>query len=111
MDEVLILGKIHSLSINCQLYLFDKIIKPTLLYGCEIWGLGTYIEIIERLHIQFCKLFLQLKNLTPSYMIFFRELGRYPIVLDVKIRILLFGKESKLSLIIYRLCFEMYTVF
>jgi len=44
------------------------------------------------------------------------ELGRYPIVLDVKIRILsfwsklLFGKESKLSLIIYRLCFEMYTV-
>jgi hypothetical protein len=37
-------------------------------------------------------------------------------VLDVKIRILsfgsklLFGKESKLSLIIYRLCFEMYAV-
>jgi hypothetical protein len=44
------------------------------------------------------------------------ELGRYPIVLDVKIRILsfwskmLFGKESKLSSIIYRLCFEIYTV-
>jgi hypothetical protein len=44
------------------------------------------------------------------------ELGRYPYVLDVKIRILsfwlklLFGKESKLSLMIYRLCFEMYTV-
>ena len=92
MDEVLKLGKIHSLSINCQLCLFDKIIKPTLLYGCEMWGLGTYIEIIERLHIQFYKLFLQLKNLTPTYMIY-GELGRYPIVLDVKIRILSFWSK------------------
>ena len=89
-------------------------VKPTLLYGCEIWGLGN-IEIIERVHIKFCKLLLQLKNSTPTYMIY-GELGRYPIVLDVKIRILSFwsklllGKESKLSLIIYRLCFEMYTV-
>ena len=62
MYEVLKLGRIHSLSINCQLYLFDKMVRPTLLYGCEIRGLRTYIEIIERL--------LQLKNLTPTYMIF-----------------------------------------
>ena len=83
MYEVLKLGRIHSISINCQLDLFDKMIKPTLLYGCEIWGLGN-IEIIERVHIQFCKLLLQLKNSTPTYMIY-GELGRYPIVLDVKI--------------------------
>ena len=117
MYEVLKLGRIHSLSINCQLDLFDKMVKPTLLYGCEIWGPGN-IEIIERVHIKFCKLLLQLKNSTTTYMIY-GELGRYHIVLDVKIRILsfwsklLFGKESKLSLIIqnvYRLCFEMYTV-
>ena len=109
MYEVLKLGRIH-----CQLDLFDKMVKPTLLYGCEIWGLGN-IEIIERVHIKFCKLLLQLKNSSPTCMIY-GELGRYPIVLDVKIRILSFwsklllGKESKLSLIIYRLCFEMYTV-
>ena len=54
MYGVLKLGtRIHSLSINCQLYIFDKMVKPTLLYGCEIWGLGN-IEIIERLHIKFC---------------------------------------------------------
>jgi hypothetical protein len=81
-------------------------VKPTLVYGCEMWGLGN-IEIIERVHITFCKLLLQLKNSTTTYMIY-RELGRYPIVLDVKMRILscwsklLLGKESKLSLIIYR---------
>ena len=50
MHEVLKLGRIHSLSINYQLDLFDKMVKPTLLYGCEIWGLGN-IEIIERVHI------------------------------------------------------------
>ena len=53
-------------------------VKPTLLYGCEIWGLGN-IEIIERVHIEFCKLLLQLKNSTPTCMIY-GELGRYPIV-------------------------------
>jgi hypothetical protein len=57
MYEVLKLGRIHSLSINYQLDLFDKMVKPTLLYGCEIWGLGN-IEIIERVHIKLCKLLL-----------------------------------------------------
>ena len=70
MYEVLKLGRIiHSLSINCQLDLFDKMVKPTLLYGCEIWVLGN-IETIERLYIKLCKLLLQLKKLTPTYMIF-----------------------------------------
>jgi hypothetical protein len=36
MFEVLKRGKVHNLSIQCQLDLFDKIIKPILLYGCEV---------------------------------------------------------------------------
>ena len=92
MYEVLKLGRIHSLSINCQLDLFDKMVKPTLLYGCEIWGLGNK-EIIDRVHITFCKLLLQLKNSTTTYMIY-GELGRYHIVLDVKIRILSFFGQN-----------------
>ena len=69
MYEALKFSKIHSLSINSQLDLFDKLVKPTLLYGCEIWGLGN-LKIIERVHIKFCKLLLQLKNSTPTYMIY-----------------------------------------
>jgi hypothetical protein len=38
MFEVLKRGKIHSLSIQCQLDLFDKIIKPMLLYGVKFGG-------------------------------------------------------------------------
>lgn len=41
--------RIHNLSIDCQLDLFDKIGKPTLLYGCELWGFSK-LDIIEKLH-------------------------------------------------------------
>jgi hypothetical protein len=36
--EVLKRGKIYNLSIQCQLDVFDKMIKPIILYGCEVWG-------------------------------------------------------------------------
>jgi hypothetical protein len=39
MYEVSRKGRIHNVSIKCQLDLFDKIVKPILLYGCEIGGL------------------------------------------------------------------------
>ena len=41
MYEVLKLGRKHNLSIECLLRLFDKMVKPNLLYGCEIWGFGN----------------------------------------------------------------------
>jgi hypothetical protein len=41
MYEVLKLGRLHNLTIPCQLDLFDKMVKPVLLYGCELWGYGN----------------------------------------------------------------------
>ena len=38
MYEVIKKGRKQNLSISCQLDPFDKIVKPILLYGCEIWG-------------------------------------------------------------------------
>jgi hypothetical protein len=35
--------------------IFDKTVKPILLYGCETWGFGKN-DIIERVHLKFCKL-------------------------------------------------------
>jgi hypothetical protein len=51
MCEVLKLWRTHSLSIPCQLDLFDKMVKPVLLYGCEIWGYGNN-QIIERVQLK-----------------------------------------------------------
>jgi hypothetical protein len=41
MYEVLKIGRMHKLSIKCLLDLFDKMIKPILLYGCEVWGFSN----------------------------------------------------------------------
>ena len=82
-------------------------VKPMILYGCEIWGFGNN-EIIERLHLKFCK--LHLKTSTPDYMVY-GELGRYPISIDIKVRMIKFwcklimGKQSKLSHICYKLLY------
>ena len=72
-------------------------------------------DILERVHLNFSILLLNLKTSTPSYMIY-GELERYPIEIDVNVRIISFwtklccGKESKLSAIIYKLCYQMSVV-
>jgi hypothetical protein len=35
-------------------------------------------EVLERVHLKFCKILLNLKSSTPNYMVY-GELGRYPI--------------------------------
>jgi len=48
--------------------MFDKTILPILLYVSEIWSFET-IDIIERVHLRFCKLILHLKQSTPNCMV------------------------------------------
>ena len=89
--------------------LFDKIVLPILLYGSEIWGFEN-LDILERVHLKFCKLILHLKQTTPSFIVY-AELGRHPIHIDVKIRMLNFlcklinDKESKIACLLYKLLF------
>lgn len=40
-----------NLPIDLQIDLFNKTIKPILLYGCELWGIGN-IETIERVQLK-----------------------------------------------------------
>jgi hypothetical protein len=46
MFEVLKRGRRHNLSIECQLELFNKMVKPILLYGSEIWGFSKNIQCL-----------------------------------------------------------------
>ena len=39
-----------------------------LTYGSEIWGYEN-IDILEKVHVQFCKLLLDLKTSTPNAMV------------------------------------------
>jgi hypothetical protein len=65
--EVIKKGRKHNISISCQLDLFDKMVKSILLYGCEIWGFGNN-DILEKVHLKFCKMILHLKATTPNCM-------------------------------------------
>jgi hypothetical protein len=109
MYEVMKKGRKHNLSISCQLDLFDKLVKLRLLYGCEIWDFGNN-DILEKVHLKFCKIILHLKATTPNCMIY-GELGRYPLYIDINLRNILYwaklitGKDIKLSIISYRLLY------
>jgi hypothetical protein len=39
------------------------------LYGCEIWGFGNN-DILEKVHLKFCKIILHLKATTPNCMMY-----------------------------------------
>jgi len=82
-------------------------VKPILLYGCEIWGFGNN-DLIERVHLTFCKHLLNLKNKSTPNFIKYGELGAYPMSVYIKLRMvnywskLINGKDGKRSLILYK---------
>ena len=52
----------QSLSIDLQIELFNKTVKPILLYGSEIWGFGN-CDAIEQIQLKFIKYALNLKKI------------------------------------------------
>ena len=68
------------------------------------------LQIIEKVHLQFCKQILNVKKSTPNFMVF-GELGRLPLEIQVKLRMVSFWSklvhdENKLSSILYKLIFS-----
>ena len=101
-----------SLPVDLQIELFEKTVKPILLYGCEIWGFGN-INVIEQVQLRFFKYLFNLKTTTPNYIIY-GEFGIFPIKIDIYTRMITFwGKlvetqNSKLSSLVYKIVFSMY---
>jgi hypothetical protein len=59
------------------------LVKPILLYDCEIWGFGNN-DILEKVHLKVCKIILHSKATTPNCMMY-GDLGRYPLDIDIKL--------------------------
>lgn len=68
--------------IDLQIELFNKTIKPILLYGAEICGYGNN-DIIERVQLKFLKYILKFKRFTPNYMVY-GETGCMPLTVDIE---------------------------
>ena len=66
--------------------------KLILFYGCKVWGFSN-INIVEKLHLKFCKYILNLNNSTPNYMEY-GELGRYPLYMYIKVRMVTFWPNT-----------------
>ena len=85
--------------------LFDAMVKPITLYGCDVWGTETtpsiqsyfmkgkidsvdkYLRYInncphEQLHLKFCKMLLGLRKNTPNLAVR-AELGRFPLTIEI----------------------------
>ena len=110
-----VLGKARRLGLplDIQLHLFDTMVVPILLYGGEVWGCGK-LDIVERLHLKFCKFLLQVKPSTPNCIVY-GELGRYPLAVVCKVKLinywanLIHGKDTKYLYIMYKIMYDMYT--
>jgi hypothetical protein len=44
----------YNLALECQLDIFDKVVAPIILHGCEIWGFEN-LDIIECVHLKFLR--------------------------------------------------------
>lgn len=101
-----------GLPIDIQLKMFDTMVSPILLYGCEVWGYENNAAV-ESLFLQFYKIILGVKKSTPN-CILYGELGRYPTDIFIKSRMigmwkrLVCNKQDKISAMLYKLLFNMH---
>jgi hypothetical protein len=99
------------LPVDIQLLLLDSMIEPILIYGSGVWEYEN-LKFIQQIHLKYCKRVLQVRNTNPNFMVL-GELGRFPIEVKVKLKIISFWSrliqsESKLSNILYKLMLSLY---
>ncbi|KAL9978039.1 hypothetical protein ACROYT_G015516 [Oculina patagonica] len=90
-----------SAAIAIKNKLFNALVKPVLLYACEIWGpellsYKTHFDksTIEQVHIKFCKQTLNVPWYTENIACR-AELGRYPLIIDIKTSIFSYWQRLK----------------
>ena len=86
------LSKSKEKTTKVYLHLFDTLVKPILLYACEVWGdslTGKAYNIdsifnnpVEKFHLKVCKEILMIKKTSPNYSTL-AELGRFPVRLNI----------------------------
>ena len=67
--------------IDIECNLFEKLVFPILLYGCEIWGFHC-VNMLETFYRKFLKKILHLRPSTPSCMVY-GEVGKLPLQVTV----------------------------
>ena len=71
-----------NLPLDIQIDLFNKMIKPILTYGSELWGFGN-LDVIERVQLKYLKYIFKMKMSTPNCMVY-GESGCMPVSIDIE---------------------------
>ena len=69
----------HNLAVDCTLDMFDRIVKPVMLYGCEV----SIFDLKKNYTENFVNI-LKVKPSTPNFMVY-GELGRFPVLINIKV--------------------------
>ena len=102
-----------EIPIDIQCDLFEKLVFPVLLYGCEVWGFHS-IDMLEVFFKKFIKKILKLRPSTPNCMVY-GEVGRLPLQVTVdKYMVnywlrLLNKDETTIAHIMYKTVFNLFT--
>ena len=76
-------------------FLFETLITPIVLYGCEVWGCNISIEPWRKVDMtqnQFITSNLKLKGITPYHILFIKD-GVSPIESETMFRQLMYKKK------------------
>ena len=65
------------LPIDIKIELFDRMIVPILLYGCEVWC-PSMTKLASKLQLRFYKIIMKMNKTTPSCMVY-GETGQFPL--------------------------------
>ena len=93
--------------------MFNKVVMPVALYGCETWG-ACGCEIVSRVQLKYYKYILKLNKNTNTNMLL-GEVGQLPMAEHIRKRVLNYWfkivtckNESKLTRIMYKLMLSHY---
>ena len=102
------------LPLDVQIELFDRMITPILLFGCEVWC-PSMSDLASKLQLRFYKIIMKVRRTTPTRMVY-GELGQFPLELQAKGRLLSFWfnlvnieNSNKLSSVLYKFLHQLYS--
>ena len=67
---------LHDLELEVLVNIFDTQVKPILLYGAEVWGMCNDTSVIENVHLNALKRFLNVPFITPNALVY-GDTGRH----------------------------------
>ena len=82
------------MSLDLQLKIVDTLVSSILLYACEVIEFDKKYNT-EKVHL-FLKNILRVRTITPNYLVY-GEFGRFPLIIDIKCRMLTFWNNLILS--------------